>query len=333
MSTGKEQLWWEMQKNDQWKKLVAPFLNNPKNHQRVNNFIKIFYWRFRELKGIPREAYPEIDFRGFAGFEDDQKRAGVTTTEPIASWNAPTVYFITIKVNQNYLLTKLGMDKLITNYDNHGVNSVNCSFDSLIHTIAHELAHAYQNTVNDFPHDVPRSDCASSGDKITNSEGKEVYVNPELVTEHTQLTSEIEKLITSSPEYQKFKEQWFSTKSNRENNYDLPNQGEEDPFVRAEEEFLRLYSLIGNSSDLTDLNQKYQMAKFSPSYNLNKKQLDNLYEATKKYFIDKQNLVASQRRDNLVLTLMSAAIVILAVTLLIMILWGGDNRKKEKKLS
>jgi hypothetical protein len=75
-------------------------------------------------------------------------------------------------------------------------------FEELIATIAHELAHAFQNTIN--LKEDEKSECESSGKRDT--DGNLLY--PELAAEHTALTEEIKQMIESSAEYQEFKEFW-----------------------------------------------------------------------------------------------------------------------------
>jgi hypothetical protein len=53
---------------------------------------------------------------------------------------------LNISLSQKLLLNKLGMDKWFTSENSF----YTVSFDDLINTIAHELAHAYQQTVNNF---------------------------------------------------------------------------------------------------------------------------------------------------------------------------------------
>ena len=100
---------------------------------------------------------------------------------------------ISISLSQKLLLDKLGMDKHFVS-ESHFFS---VGFEQLIGTIAHELAHAYQNTIRIDNDEEVKSQCESSGDKIR---------YPELVAEHTALTEEIEQVIKSSTEYQAFKE-------------------------------------------------------------------------------------------------------------------------------
>src|SRR4051812_28962111 len=100
------------------------------------------------------------------------------------------------------------MDRLIKNEPKPGIeyNFMNVSFNNLIETIAHEIAHAYQITVNNFKFDEVRSQCKSSGEGERDSKGELIKPKyPELVADHTELTNEILQLILSSPEYQKLK--------------------------------------------------------------------------------------------------------------------------------
>ena len=68
-------------------------------------------------------------------------------------------------------------------------------------TVAHELAHAFQTTVN-LEKDGERSQCESTGGRDAN--GNLLY--PELAAEHTALTNEIKQMIENSAEYQEFRE-------------------------------------------------------------------------------------------------------------------------------
>jgi predicted Zn-dependent protease len=75
-------------------------------------------------------------------------------------------------------------------------------FNELIGTIAHELAHAFQTTVNFEKEEEEKSQCESTGAR--DASGNLLY--PELAAEHTALTNEIKQMIENSIEYQEFKE-------------------------------------------------------------------------------------------------------------------------------
>lgn len=221
----KEKKWWNLQKDGKWKDLVAPLKANSEIHSQLDNLIKTAYWNFREKKGIDKNYKSLIIFRGFAGFADfpeegkmghckneteikntviweeinGEKVAGSERKETKITGAAT----INIKLSEKLLLSKLGMNWLVSDYQ-EGIkwSGFRVDFDQLIGTIAHELAHAFQFTKND---DQVKSQCESTGDRDEN--GNLVY--PQLAVEHTQLTSEIKSMITNSlEEYQEFKNWW-----------------------------------------------------------------------------------------------------------------------------
>ena len=173
---------------------------------QLHSQLNIFYWRFLKKH---KNTYPEVKFLGFSGFEDYPEANKMGHCEFDAKQNIQTTYTngeetgktvkldikLNISLSQKLLLDKVGMDKwFISENSFYPVN-----FEELIGTIAHELAHAYQQTVNNFEWGKTRSQCESSGDKNK---------YPELVAEHTVLTNEIKQMIENSEEYQKFKVYW-----------------------------------------------------------------------------------------------------------------------------
>ncbi|CAI2182101.1 11892_t:CDS:2, partial [Funneliformis geosporum] len=131
-------------------------------------------------------------------------------------------------------------------------------FDELIKTIAHELAHAYQFTINSKI-EGEKSSCESSGKKDANG----IFLYPALVAEHTQLTEEIKQIITSSPYYQEFKA--------CENTFGF------DYCFECRQEKKELEDLIvwlENSQNLASLEKNYQEIKKKSLYDANKKTLD-----------------------------------------------------------
>lgn len=215
---------WESQK--QWKNLTNPLTQDPEIHAQINNLLIISYWNFRKKKGIPKGTYePEINFQGFGKFDDFSEKTKTGNTKmghcklDIDIWRERTLIngkevetsktyegTMSIFLNQKYLLNKLGMNEFISDYKeterNINWSTLPIGFEELIATIAHELAHAFQNTIN-FKEDE-KSECESSGKRDAN--GNLLY--PELVAEHTALTEEIKQMIESSSEYQEFKEFW-----------------------------------------------------------------------------------------------------------------------------
>ena len=214
-------LQWEAQKNGKWKTLTDPLTKDSEIHSQIDNFITTFYWKFREYKGIPKEIHnSEIDFQGFKKFKDfpGETKMGHCKFKLNITFQAlddkkiegSEIYKakISISLNQKYLLNRLGMDEFITDYQENAKGTswkvLSINFNELIATIAHELAHAYQNTIRVNNGEQVKSQCASSGDK-------ENY--PELVAEHAALTSEIKGMIENSSEYQEFKEWWNNKNS------------------------------------------------------------------------------------------------------------------------
>ena len=216
---------WEAQK--QWKNLTNPLTQDLEIHFQINNLLITSYWNFRKKKGIPKGTYePEINFQGFGDFEDfpEKRKMGhcelKTNINRFRKWTVVNgkevedseteVYeaaTMSIFLNQKYLLNKLGMNEFISDYI-ETERSINWStlpigFEELTNTIAHELAHAFQNTIN-LKEEGEKSQCESSGDR--DEDGNLLY--PELVAEHTALTEEIKQMIESSAEYQEFKEFW-----------------------------------------------------------------------------------------------------------------------------
>jgi len=322
MSVRKEKLWWEKQRNGGWKQLVSPFARDPKIRTKFDRFIRNFYWQFRKSKGIAESAFPKVKFLGFGNFIDES-RSGYCSFESEAISNSYISINLTIFINQHYFLDRLGMPKIITDYhetpEEVKWNEILVGFENLIRTIAHELAHAFQQTVNNFPPGKSRSSCKSTGKKDANGN----FLYPKLVAEHTQLTNEIEQLITNSLEYQSFQTWWrdgtvtmeyeSEETENKENNEE--NQEEEEnsdekkcpncnsPIspnltycskcdLEKEKGFELLSSLLKfyKSPNLTTLEKNYQTVKKNPLYAVkdNKKKLDKEYDNTKKYLQAKE---------------------------------------------
>ncbi|CAH1756011.1 24918_t:CDS:1 [Entrophospora sp. SA101] len=99
---------------------------------------------------------------------------------------------VIIKLNQLYLLNKLGHKRYFATPERY----LMIDFSALTETISHELAHYIQFVK------YGKSSCESSGKKDANGE----FLAPELVKEHAQFTKEIKQMIVNSAEYEKFKE-------------------------------------------------------------------------------------------------------------------------------
>ena len=213
---------WEAQK--QWKNLTNPLAQDPEIHSQINNLLITSYWNFRKKKRIPKGTYePEINFQGFGKFEDfpEKRKMGhckldIDISQERTLINGKEIGVsetyegtMSIFLNQKYLLNKLGMNEFISDYKeterNINWGTLPIGFEELIDTIAHELAHAFQNTIN-LKGDK-KSECESSGERDANSN----LLYPELAAEHTALTEEIKQMIESSSEYQEFKKWWQSS--------------------------------------------------------------------------------------------------------------------------
>ncbi|KLL03417.1 MAG: hypothetical protein MRECE_6c020 [Mycoplasmataceae bacterium CE_OT135] len=226
---------WERQKNGQWEILTNPLDKDPKVKEQFNKLIQTFYQRAIEKKGL---YYPEVDFRGFGHFYITEanllkKTVEMGHTGPPRGEEAIdyinrkiTNYPMEINLNQIYLLNngKIGMDELIVDFTEFPPESkqspiytpIDISFDKLIETIAHELAHAVQNVLNLYDAVLVdseqgkkteiRSQCESSG--YRNDKNELLY--PQWAAEHTRLTKEIQQMIINSPEYKEFEAWWKS---------------------------------------------------------------------------------------------------------------------------
>ncbi|RHZ37702.1 hypothetical protein [endosymbiont GvMRE of Glomus versiforme] len=270
MNKNQENSFWEKQKEGKWKTLTSPLSQDPEIFSNFDDFITTFYWKFREHKGVEKGTYnPEIDFQGFAGFEDFEEEIEMGHCDlhiDIISQQTPDgkkvenseVYEgkMSIKLNQKYLLDRLGMDKFISNYQENekgtSWSTLPVGFNKLIETIAHELAHAYQNTIRIDNGETVKSQCESSGDK-------KQY--PRLVAEHTQLTKEIENMIANSTEYQEFKSWWDEGKNQQivNKNYvhtQKKDNKELDPNSKVSDELKELSNPKPDNQSSVESNEK-----------------------------------------------------------------------------
>ena len=218
--------WYQAQKDGQWKTLTNSLSQDPTLRSQLNNFITTIYQKFRQQKNLSPDFKPTIIFKGFFGWEDfpistelGQCESSLETTwqetpngQKIAGSETYST-FLTIKLSQKLLLSKLGMPKLISDYqetsEGPSWKSFSVSFNELIETITHEIAHAYQFLVNE---DKVKSQCESTGER--DSQGQLKY--PKLAYEHTALTEEIRIMTVKLAEYQKFKN-WWEGKEREEN--------------------------------------------------------------------------------------------------------------------
>ena len=218
---------WERQKNGQWKMLTERLDKSLATKAQFDKFIKTFYQRFGEKKGIKIHE-PRIKFYGFGHFYVKEEELisqtsemGHTTTPKedeylvTDSGGKITHYPMEINLNQIFLLNHgtIGMDKFYR-ADPETSEPFRIDFDQMTETIAHELAHALQNVINidnyrrsTHENALICSQCASSGEKDANGNP----LHPDWTAEHAKLTTEIEQMIKSSSEYQEFERWWKSS--------------------------------------------------------------------------------------------------------------------------
>ncbi|CAI2180833.1 14122_t:CDS:1 [Funneliformis geosporum] len=157
---------------------------SPEIRARFDKFIKTFYQRFGEKKGV-KIYEPRVKFYGFGHFYVNEEEADSPTAEMghtatpeneellVSETYEASRLPMEINLNQIYLLNhgSLGMDTFYPrDPDKFGGFSV--SFDKLTETMAHELAHALQNIINidkgrkSLKEDQALfSQCASSGER------------------------------------------------------------------------------------------------------------------------------------------------------------------------
>jgi len=96
---------------------------------------------------------------------------------------------INISLNRLYLLNKFGHDRYFTDYPQGDYSCLDISFDKMIKTCSHELAHYIQLVKHG------KSSCESDL-KLENGN-----YDRELAREHKKFTQEIHQLIKNSEEY------------------------------------------------------------------------------------------------------------------------------------
>jgi hypothetical protein len=174
---------------------------SPTVRDRFDKFIRTFYQRFGDKKGI-KIHQSRIDFYGFGHFYIDEGEIGSSTAEMghtispegksvnLTSTNGGpfevTYYPMEIDLNQIYLLNHgtIEMDRFYRAEPSPNNGGFAIDFDHLIETIAHEIAHAVQNVKNIDkgrkstyqPGSLVFSQCASSGEREgRNPDGNLLY--------------------------------------------------------------------------------------------------------------------------------------------------------------
>lgn len=231
---------WNKQKNNQWIVLTEKLNRDPAIKAKFDQFITTFYHRYKDSKKDSIPTHPAVDFRGFAGFYVDAKAGFLTEMGNTGLpedyggrvQTKPSIiiedYPLQIKLNQLYLLNNGrnpggAMDKLYSQEPIKEIRWLDINFDKLRRTIAHEIAHAFQNAKNlsedkaivgsgDGVGFVMLSDCMESGGGERDKEHNLVKPeNPELVYEHKKFENEIDEMILASTEYKEFERWWKAT--------------------------------------------------------------------------------------------------------------------------
>ena len=217
--------------------LTEKLNKDPTVKAKLDQFFTTFYHRYKEAKKNTIPVHPGANFKGFDCFYIEKQKGFVTTEmgrtgQPdndggIVQTLPETIikdYPIISGLNQLYLLNNGrnpggAMDRFYDSKPIEGnINYLDISFEKLIQTIAHEIAHAFQiakNIREDKAVEIEgkisfgtTSDCMESGkgerDKDYNLIKPE---NPELVKEHKQFELEIQKMILDSTEFKEF-ERW-----------------------------------------------------------------------------------------------------------------------------
>jgi hypothetical protein len=179
---------YQIQKN--WVNLTTPLAQNPLIKQLFHNLCQIFADRYAKSKDLDNSHLPLY----FGGFYQKSLSDGENQGEIGNCGYDEQNKLVIIKLNQLYLLNKLGHERYFATPELY----LNIDFNTLTETLAHELAHYFQFVKYE------QSSCESSGAKDNNGE----FLAPELVAEHTQFTAEIKQMIINSVEYEKFKEWW-----------------------------------------------------------------------------------------------------------------------------
>src|SRR3954469_7179400 len=153
---------------------------DPAVKAKFDQIITNFYHRYKDSKKNSIPTHPGVNFRGFRNFYIDRQGGFVTemgSTGPPEDYKgsiqtAPTVIIkdfpLEIKLNQLYLLNNGrnpggAMDKFYYEKPTEkSIKYLDISFDKLKKTIAHEIAHAFQNAKN-----VSEDKAVDTGDGIS----------------------------------------------------------------------------------------------------------------------------------------------------------------------
>jgi len=120
--------------------------NNPKIHSFFTDLLTTYAYKFAKSKELDTSQLPSLKFAGF--YHDPKTRQELGTMghcfprQIIYPYEKET---INIELNRLYLLNKLGHDRYFTSNPEYGdYTYIDISFDKMIDTCSHELAHYIQ---------------------------------------------------------------------------------------------------------------------------------------------------------------------------------------------
>ena len=175
---------------------TTDLINSPEVHSFFSDLLRNYAEKFAKKQGLNISHYP----LNFAGFYYD-KKVGSGYGDMGRCFTEKVIYptkqkEINISLNRLYLLNKFGHDKYFTDYPQGDYSYLDISFDKMIKTCSHELAHYIQFVKHG------RSSCESDL-KLENGNYDE-----ELAREHKEFTREIYQLVKNSGEYSELETKW-----------------------------------------------------------------------------------------------------------------------------
>ena len=177
---------------------TSQLVNSPEVHAFFTDLLRNYAEKFAEKKNIDISRYP----LNFAGFYSD-KKVGSGYGEMGRCFTEKAIYPIrqkiaNISLNRLYLLNKFGHDKYFTDYPQGDYTYLDISFDKIIDTCSHEIAHYIQLVKHG------KSSCES--DLVLNNGNYDL----ELAKEHEEFTQEIYQMIKNTGEwkYSEWERQW-----------------------------------------------------------------------------------------------------------------------------
>lgn len=178
--------------------------NSPAIHSFFTDLLITYAEKFARSKELDISELPSLKFAGFYYEPETGRNLGSGQGTGTMGRCSPRQLIrpykeekINIGLNRLYLLNKFGHERYFTNNPEQGdYFYIDISFDSMLETCSHELAHYIQLAK------WGKSSCES--DLMLNN-GK---YDGELAKEHEEWTGEIYQLVNGSPEYEKWGGKW-----------------------------------------------------------------------------------------------------------------------------